>query len=410
MVVSVGGWNIGVALTSSRVRCVRKVLNERVGRLRRNVLSMVFSRRYSCGDDEPFLETFPARKGGVVLKPKSSTKLMSVASGCTLTMKVRSRGRPSTVRPCKKTNANVKKVLESVVSVKTVPVTLLSSLEFKPLRSRGSECLFRRIIGNVSSCKGHMNVPAITNRVRFSRSFEAGPLMGMVYIKLIRGRGVMHTRTPGVNSMFLLVNKAANHSKVRKMAFTSRRLASSSRARSEPTMRMTSPFAGGEMLRTSLRVLRGVGIDNMGSLNNKNLAYYVSRLISSSDGNTLISLHTVPLERANVAPCRVVLSRSRREVMFIVGPSSIRLTGRVYSGRRVSSSIVKRMVRKGGVIVSSSNSRVTGLPAVLLTSPPSVSEPVTRVPTSASRVSIGSPPVFGSIPTLLSDPGVTSGR
>ena len=397
-----------MTLADSEIEYIEGILGREMNELEEGMLDVMFSEHCSYKSSRAFLRAFPNEGKNIILGPGDDAGLVSITDKYALAVGMESHNHPSAIEPYGGAGTGIGGILRDIISMGAMPIALLDSLRFGPLEDEKSRYLFEHVVKGISDYGNRVGIPTVAGEIEFDESFRTNPLVNVMCVGLVEKDKIVRAQAPNIGDVFLLMGGTTGRDGIHGVTFASEELTSDSETEDRPAVQVADPFTKKRVLEASLEILEKINVSGVKDLGGGGLTCCISELVDSSSNGALVDLRAIPLRETGMTPYEIMLSESQERMVFVINPDDVELACQICDKHEISSSVIGEVIEGNNMVISDDGDEIANLPTILLADPPSIDRPIAEIPADTEEIDVKDPPIFKSVPALLSSPNIAS--
>jgi phosphoribosylformylglycinamidine synthase subunit PurL len=402
-----------MTLTDDEMEYIKKELGREPNPLEYGMLDIMFSEHCSYKSSRPILKLFPTEGKKVIMGPGDDAGIVELTNDLALVMGMESHNHPSAIEPYGGAGTGIGGIIRDIISMGAMPVALLDSLHFGPLKDQRSRYIFEYVVKGISDYGNRVGIPTIGGEVEFEDNFKFNPLVNVVCAGIVHKDDIMRGIAPNVGDVFVLMGGRTGRDGIHGVTFASEELTSSSELESRPAVQVGDPFTKKQVLEATLEALKKINVQGLKDLGGGGLTCCLSEMAAKASNGVMMELTKVPLREEGMTPYEIMLSESQERMLFVVHPQDVDGLLRIFVKYELPAAVIGQVTETGRMVVIHEGEVLADVPAELLADPPLVEREACKVeacklPQDCEYVDVEDCPVEESLLKLLRSPNVAS--
>lgn len=397
-----------MTLTADEMEYIKKELGREPNPLEYGMLDIMFSEHCSYKSSRPVLGLFPTEGEKVIMGPGDDAGIVDLTDELALVMGMESHNHPSAVEPYGGAGTGIGGIIRDIISMGAMPVALLDSLRFGPLKDQRSRYLFEYVVKGISDYGNRVGIPTIGGEVEFEKNFQFNPLVNVVCAGIVRKDSIVRGVAPNVGDVFILMGGRTGRDGIHGVTFASEELTSSSELESRPAVQVGDPFTKKQVMEATLEALEKVNVQGLKDLGGGGLTCCISEMAAKGGNGALMELVRVPLREEGMTPYEIMLSESQERMVFVVHRQDAAGLMEIFDKYELPYSVIGQVTDTGQMVVTQKGQVVADLPCQLLADPPLVEREAQEPVSDKDYVELEDVPADEALLNLLSSLNIAS--
>ncbi|MDP3066151.1 MAG: phosphoribosylformylglycinamidine synthase subunit PurL [Methanobacteriaceae archaeon] len=395
-----------MTLTADELEYIKKELGQEPNPLEYGMLDIMFSEHCSYKSSRPVLGLFPTEGEKVILGPGDDAGIVDLTEELALVMGMESHNHPSAVEPYGGAGTGIGGIIRDIISMGAMPVALLDSLRFGPLKDQRSRYLFEYVVKGISDYGNRVGIPTVGGEVEFEENFQFNPLVNVVCAGIVRKDSIVRGVAPNVGDVFVLMGGRTGRDGIHGVTFASEELTSASELESRPAVQVGDPFTKKQVMEATLEALEKVNVQGLKDLGGGGLNCCISEMAAKGGKGALMELARVPLREEGMTPYEIMLSESQERMVFVVHRQDAAGLMEIFDKYELPYSVIGQVTDNGQMVVTQEGEVVADLPCELLADPPLVEREAREPAKDEEYVGVKDGPVDEALLKLLSSQNI----
>jgi phosphoribosylformylglycinamidine synthase subunit PurL len=402
-----------MTLTDDEMEYITNELGREPNLLEYGMLDIMFSEHCSYKSSRPILKLFPTDGEKVIMGPGDDAGIVELTEELALVMGMESHNHPSAIEPYGGAGTGIGGIIRDIISMGAMPVALLDSLRFGPLKDQRSRYIFEYVVKGISDYGNRVGIPTVGGEVEFEDNFKFNPLVNVVCAGIVHKDDIMRGIAPNVGDVFVLMGGRTGRDGIHGVTFASEELTSSSELESRPAVQVGDPFTKKQVLEATLDALKKIDVQGLKDLGGGGLTCCLSEMAAKAGNGVLMELTKVPLREEGMTPYEIMLSESQERMVFVVHRQDVDGLLLIFDKYELPAAVIGQVTDTGNMVVNQEGEVLADVPTELLAEPPLVEREACKVetcklPQNCEFVEIEDGPVEESLLKLLRSPNIVS--
>ncbi len=397
-----------MVLSDPEIEFIKKELGREPNPLEWGMLDVMFSEHCSYKSSRPLLKLFPTSSENVIVGPGDDAGVVEITPELALAIGIESHNHPSAIEPYSGAGTGIGGILRDILSMGAMPIALLDSLHFGPLKDQKSRYLFENVVKGISDYGNRVGVPTVAGEVEFDDNFKFNPLVNVMCVGLLNKKDIKRGIAPTPHDVFLLMGGRTGRDGIHGVTFASEELTSSSEIEDRPAVQIGDPFTKKMVLEASLEIMDKLEVSGVKDLGGGGLTCCISELVAKCGNGAEIELERIPLREEGMTPYEIMLSESQERMIFVLKLEDAEAAIKICKRYELPAAIIGEVTDTRRMIVKKNGEKLADLPAKLLADPPVVKRKTRKPEYPKKKIKVRQHPIEDALLKLLSSPNIAS--
>ncbi|MBI5679301.1 MAG: phosphoribosylformylglycinamidine synthase subunit PurL [Methanobacterium sp.] len=359
-----------MTLTNSECEYVKKELGRKPNSLELGMLDIMFSEHCSYKSSRPILRLFPTEGERVIIGPGDDAGIVELTDELALVIGMESHNHPSAIEPYGGAGTGIGGIIRDIISMGAMPIALLDSLRFGPLKDQRSRYIFEYVVKGISDYGNRVGIPTVGGEVEFDENFKFNPLVNVVCAGLVKKGDIVRGIAPNVGDIFVLMGGRTGRDGIHGVTFASEELTSKSELEDRPAVQVGDPFTKKMVLEASLEALDKIDVVGLKDLGGGGLTCCVSEMAGKCGNGAEVELTKIPLREEEMTAYEIMLSESQERMVFVVKPEDVDSLMKIFEKYELPAAAIGKVTDTQNMVITKKGEIIADIPTDLLADPP----------------------------------------